>query len=178
MNTLNRNIDLDYVKHTATSRKIAPCEALFATLLSALAEEGLLTQGSVNYIARRMIPAFYTYLKVLGYLGNTSSQSNEIEKFRAILVSVNEALKLGDKVSLEKIDENTIRACFGGSTCRYCPKGVGLAEIQGSVCPFPRLLEGIAELEGVPVRLIHKPTVIKRVGELCCTEYRLGTAIK
>ena len=173
---MTRNIDLDYVKRTVTSRKIAPCEALFATLLSALAEEGLLTQGSVNYIVRRMVPAFHTYLKVLGYLSNIGSQSNEIEKFRVILVDVNEALKLGNRVSLEKINESIIRTCFGGSTCRYCPKGVGLAEVQGSVCPFPRLLEGIARLEGVPISLIRKPTIIRRIGELCCAEYKLETA--
>ena len=171
-----RNIDLDYVKRTATSRKIAPCEALFATLLSALAEEGLLTQGSINYVVRRIVPTFYAYLKVLGYLDNIGSQSSEIEKFKAILVSVNEALKLGNKVSLEKVGENIIRACFGGSTCRYCPKGVGLAEIQGSVCPFPRLFEGIAELEGVSIKLIYKPSVIRRIGGLCCAEYKLETA--
>lgn len=172
---MRRNINLDYIRRTITSRKIAPCEALFATLLSALAEEGLLTQGTINYIIGKMTPTFHSYLKVLGYLDNVASQSSEIEKFKAILVSVNEALKLGSKVNLEKIDENIIRACFGGSTCRYCPKGVGLAEIQGSVCPFPRLFEGIAKLEGISIRLVQKPTVIKRIGELCCTEYELET---
>ncbi|HDN75925.1 MAG TPA: hypothetical protein ENG05_02220 [Acidilobales archaeon] len=166
------------LKKIITERGLSPMHVLFATFLASAAESGFLTQGAVNLMAKRVAPVINSYLKAMGYL--TKVPKEPIEAFRYIVTTVNKVLGIGPDLSI-KYEDCVITVKLGGDKCRYCPKGVGLAQIPGTACPFPSLIKELAKLEGINVELVREVVkgrvyVLKREGGLCVFKYRLVRA--
>lgn len=144
-------MDTERIKKNVEERKVEPEQAFFASFLSPAAESGLLGQGMVNVFADKMAPVLVQYMRALDLLDLPDSASDE-ERFCALCEQVNEGFEVGDLFDYE-IDGNEVTIYMGGKGCRYCPKGVGLAEIPSSACPFPHLLMSMARNLDIPVNL-------------------------
>lgn len=170
-------VDLTRLRRVAEERKLTPCHAFFASFIASLSEAGILNQAVVNFMAKRAAQVLYGYLKAMGMVG--SEGSNELERFESFVRSLNDALGIGERVEFKVEDSGEVLVGIGGSRCRYCPKGVGQAEIPGTACPFPRLIEALANLEGI--RVAYEPLkdanghqqALRREGGLCWIRYRL-----
>jgi len=134
-------------KRVAEERGVKPCQALFASFLAALAEANMLNQATANFLARSAAPKLYAYLYAMGFVPERAG--DPLEDTRRLVEAVNRALEIGDEVRVEPREGGLVLVGIGGSRCRYCPRGVGLAEIPWIACPFPKLLEGLLRLHGV-----------------------------
>jgi len=165
------------LKKIAQERRLTPCHAFFASFLASLSEAGVLNQAIVNFMAKHAASIIRGYLKALNLLKVEGESA--VEKFKSLVVQLNKALEIGDKVGFKVEDARTVYIGVGGSSCRYCPRGVGRAEIPGTACPFPRLIEALARMEGIeatytPIVENGQPKALKREGGLCWIKYKLG----
>ena len=173
-----RNENIEKIVRNVHERRITPCHALFASFLAALEDAGVLNQAVVNFMAKRAGRNLHAYLKVMKLLRSDGGTS--FERFKSLVESVNDALAIGERVEVHLRDGDTVLVGLGGRFCRYCPKGVGLAEIPGTACPFPRLIEAIARLEGLNVS--YEPfsgpegrvAAVRKEGGLCWIQYRIA----
>ncbi len=158
------------IRRIAEERGVTPCQALYAVTLAALADAHILNQATVNFLASHAAPRLHAYLKAKGLL--RSEGSTTLARLENLLRSLNEALGIGPRVEARKIGDDVYELGLGGERCRYCPRGVGLAEIPWAACPFPKLVESIARLEGIqaealPVETPKGRSLIMRRGDLC-----------
>jgi len=171
-----RNI-LEEIRRIAEERGVTPCQALYAVTLAALADAHMLNQATVNFLASRAAPRLHAYLKAKGLL--RSDGSTTLARLQALVESLNKALGIGPRAEVREIGDDVYEVGLGGEKCRYCPRGVGLAEIPWAACPFPKLLEGIARLEGLQAEALVLETprgkaYIQRRGELCWLRLRVA----
>jgi len=166
------------IAEVARQRGVKPCQALFATFLAGLTEAGILNQATVNLLAKSAAPKLYEYLRALDYLPEPSGEPvrDLVELSRRLY----EVFEIGGGFEYKTLGENVVEIGFGGDGCRYCPKGVGLAEIPWTACPFPRLYEQIVNLYGVKARLQpqkaengSKRLVVRRSGK-CWFRFEVG----
>ena len=164
MNSSNR------VREIVEKRGVTPCQAFFAVMLASLADANILNQATVNYLSRTAAPRLHAYLRAMGLIDSRGASTRE--RIENALKSLNDALGIGPEPVVREKDRGLYEAGIGGDGCRYCPRGVGLAEIPWTACPFPRLIEGILRLEGIEVEAVPqevkgiKSFVVKREG-LC-----------
>ncbi len=174
----SQNENLEKIIKNVEERGLTPCHALFASYLAALADAGVLNQAVVNFMAKRAGRNLHAYLKVMKML--RSDGDTVVERFANLVRSLNDALAIGKHVKVQVQGDDTVLVGLGGRFCRYCPKGVGLAEIPGTACPFPRLIEAIAQLEGINVRYEPftesngKVVAVRKEPDLCWIRYRVA----
>ena len=119
-------------------RELEPHHVFLASFLAGLNEMGILNQASVNVAARRAGRYLAEYARVRGGLpepGSTAVESaGRLARYLGDL--------LGLATEFEAGTEDGVAYCSvlsGG--CRFCPKGVGEAELEGTICPYPGLIE-------------------------------------
>ncbi|WP_297447074.1 hypothetical protein [Desulfurobacterium sp.] len=143
-----------------------------ASLLAGLNEFGVLNQGIINLTGARIGEFLFQYAVTKGFKIDpdlpTEDQVKEAVNF------LNEHLRIG-QLSIEfSVDGFFLRIV--SSTCRFCPKGVGGAELEGTLCPFPKLIERFLEraccskVVVVPEG-IDKKILVKKEG-FCIIHYR------
>ena len=152
-----------------------PPQAFFALFLAAAADAGILNQGSISFFAKYVAPRLRDYLVAMNLYEKPEGSIEE--KLRVILGSLNKALEISTEASIELSGDEVIMR-IRGDRCRYCPKGVGLAEIPGTACPFPKLFEELARLEGIELRLVARREkgrvqVIEKKEGYCTARYKL-----
>jgi hypothetical protein len=164
----------DKIRRVAEERGVTPCQALFAVFLASLAEARILNQATVNFLAKNAAPKLYAYMKAMGLLPEPTG--NQVEDTRRLIEAVNKALEAGPEPVVETPEPGVLLVGIGGSKCRYCPRGVGLAEIPWTACPFPRLIEGMLRAYGVEARLetVEEGKLVARREGLCWLRLRLG----
>jgi len=123
------------------SRKLNSSHVFIATFLGALAEGGFLNKGVLNIVIPKVAEKIVTYLKFKH--GSLSSYTTSIE----------EQIKLVLRILKEELDpfinylisvrENKITIAIETNTCKFCPKGVGEADLPGILCVFPQLIKGV-----------------------------------
>lgn len=163
------------IKIASEEREVNPCQAFFALFISAAAENGILRQGMINLISERISERLFEYLKIKGFI-EIDKKTEKEEKFCELLKQVNEALGIGKvfETEINRSEGKTIvKIKFGGKFCRYCPKGVGLAEIPGSLCPFPILFKKMGSLIGIKVSIIQENGFLKKEEGLCIVKYEI-----
>lgn len=97
-----------------------------------LAELGLLNQGSSNIVGTKAGKRVGKYFRNLGIQFPTNSKIS-------LLKEVIRAVDLTEDFILEEsLDRILVK--LRNSMCKYCSKGVGGAEISGTICPVPYFL--------------------------------------
>jgi hypothetical protein len=167
---------LEELRRIVEERKLTPCHAFFASFIASLAEAGILNQAVTNFMARHAATILHSYLKAMGML--KAEGGNSAERLESLVRRLNAALGIGNRVEFRRLNSRELLVGIGGEKCRYCPRAVGRAEIPGTACPFPRLIEALAHLEGVkatykPIVVNGQPKALKREAGLCWIRYRL-----
>lgn len=120
----------------AKERHLTPQHIACASFLGELANEGVLNQGNALLAGRVAGKNLAQYVKGLAQesgeeLPNTPKEAAE---FLIRLINMTDDYKVLEEGKKLIVGIRT-------SMCKYCPKGVGGAEISGTVCPFPGTLE-------------------------------------
>jgi hypothetical protein len=163
------------IKQVVLERDLNPFHSFFASFFAGLGELGLLNQGSINIVAKRAADYLYSYLEAKEILPNMKSVPGDTpaELIKNLILYINKILRLVGDYDLQQVDENQVALLIAGNTCRICPKGVGGADVKGTLCPIPSLLESlinkIAQQE--IVELITPG--IEKDGGTCKANYRV-----
>ena len=137
----------------AKERHLTPPHIMCATALGELANEGALNQGNALLAGRVAGRNLAQYVK--GLAEESGEELPKTAKEAAEMV-IN-LIGLADDYKV--FEENgTLVVGIKTNMCKFCPKGVGGAEIPGTVCPFPGVIEAfVTEVIGKPIKLILKP---------------------
>ena len=95
----------------------------------------------------------YTESMVMNFAGKTSGgymakcfkacYPEEIKETPSELtVFLNNKLNISGKDFSVSETDSKLTVKIRTDKCRYCPKGVGSAELEGTICPFPGIIEG------------------------------------
>ena len=163
------------MKQVVLERDLNPYHSFFASFFGGLGELGLLNQGSINIVSKRAADYLYSYLEAKEILPDMDSVPGDTpaDVIKNLILYVNKILSLVGEYDLQPLDEGQVVLLISGNTCRICPKGVGGAEVKGTLCPIPTLLEGlinrIAQQE--MVKLITNG--IEKEGSTCKAYYQV-----
>ena len=160
--------NIDEIRENFDRRGITPEHVLFISVLRGLVKAGVLNQGILKISSSEASKLLMVELKARNVI---PEGSNDREKFKDFVKKFVNHFEICDNVEFSE-EGDIITVGFGGDSCRYCLKHVGYAEILGSLCPFPMLLEQCAKNFGIDVTLLgSKP---EKKNELCWFSYRIG----
>ncbi len=118
-------------------RSLEGYNVMLASFLAGLNEMGMLNQASVNVASRRSGKYLAQFAKLkteLPELGAETAQNAVM-----LIEHLNSILPLGTDIAAE-LDSGNAVLRVGNKGCRFCPKGVGEAELSGTLCPYPGLV--------------------------------------
>jgi len=153
-------------------RELNPGHVFIASLLAGFNEFGMLNQGVVNLASKRV----GKYLAMLAEVKNPpridKNEDSELQH-RKIIESLNSASPISSDVKLEKVGDNFV-VRIKNSKCTFCPKGVGEAELEGTICPFPGLIEEFANYfcEKKVKLLREENRALKKENDWCVIKYK------
>lgn len=151
----------------------------FASFIAGLNSFGILNQAVINMASRRAGKHLARLAELTDFsesnMQECASMSGE-EKFGKSVKLINKVLPISKDIEMKQ-DNGNIIISIRNSTCKFCPKGVGEAELQGTLCPFPSLLESFNnELwKSEDIQLIKEraiPLMVKE-GDWCIFKYRV-----
>ena len=128
---------------------------LTASFLSGFGEVGALNQAVVNNMMRKLAARVAAWFQVHGQDPGVASQDGPAQRVAKVFSLLNEHLHLVGDFRVEPEGDDVV-VSIGSGTCRICPIGVGEAEIQGTACPFPALLQNLVNHyspDGAEVRI-------------------------
>jgi len=133
------------IKKVVLERDLNPYHSFFASFFAGLGELGMLNQGSINIVAKRAADYLYAYLDAKDILPDLDAVpgDTEAEVVKNLILYINKILSMVGEYDLQEAGDNTVVLLIAGNTCRICPKGVGGAEVKGTLCPIPSLLEAL-----------------------------------
>ena len=133
------------IKQVVLERDINPHQSFFSSFFAGLAELGMINQGSINIVARRAADYLYSYLEAKQILPDMRSVpgNSPAEVAKNLFLYINKILSLVGEYDLREEGEGRAVLLLAGNTCRICPKGVGGAEVKGTLCPIPSLVESL-----------------------------------
>ncbi len=111
-----------------------------ASFMAGLNEFRLLNQGVVDFATRRTGKYLARLVKYKKPIEIDLSKPVEDRCKKVIVETLNGILKISDEVEVEKAEDDVV-VRIKSSGCGFCPKGVGEAELEGTICPFPGLIE-------------------------------------
>ena len=160
-------MDEEKWKEMIETRKLDPETVFFASFIAGLNEFGILNQ---------------MVMKVAGKTSGTymarcfkACYPNEVEKEPAQLIKfLNDKLNIsGNEFSVfEDSDRLTVK--IRTDKCRYCPKGVGGAELEGTICPFPGIIESFVNAisdEKISVDAVNNK-LLNKEGGFCVISFK------
>ena len=156
------------------SRNLKAVNVFIASFIAGLNEFGVLNQAIVDFSAERAGKYLVSYMKVVdeSVKGNCSAE----ERVEKVLNRLNEELEIG-KLNVER-EEGIVKVQILSSSCRFCPKGIGEAELEGTLCPFPKLFESFVDnLCDLKIQLVYQglercPLV--KEGDFCSIVYSVS----
>ncbi len=161
------------IKQLVIERDLNPYHSFFAAFFAGLSELGMLNQGSINIVAKRAAECLYAYMEAKEILPdmNAVPGDTQAEIIKNLILYVNKILSLVGEYDLQESGEGQVELLIAGNTCRICPKGVGGAEVKGTLCPIPSLLESLINkiAQKDMVKLITKG--IEKEGTTCKAYY-------
>ncbi|MCD6427093.1 MAG: hypothetical protein J7L03_03190 [Caldisericaceae bacterium] len=122
-------------KEMIESRKLDPETVFFASFMAGLNEFGILNQMVMNFAGKTSGGYMAKYFKAC-YPEETERTLPEIAIF------LNDKLNISGKDFATFETDGKLTVKIRTDKCRYCPKGVGSAELEGTICPFPGIIEG------------------------------------
>jgi len=136
------------LKKVVLERDLNPYHSFFASFFAGLGELGMLNQGSINIVAKRAAEYLYAYLDAKEILPDMNAVPGEskAEVIKNLILYINKILTMVGEYDLQEAGDNQVVLLIAGNTCRICPKGVGGAEVKGTLCPIPSLLESLINM--------------------------------
>lgn len=126
--------------------ELTPQHCICASLLGRLAElVSSAPQEVINTTIKTSASNIHRMLKLGGYLKESYSD------FEELIYDMNKAFDFcNDLKIITDNDFNYVEIILSDTICgcKYCPKMIGEAEIDGTACPIPILFEQIGKLEG------------------------------
>ncbi len=149
------------------------------SLFAGMVDMGLINQGVVNELAK--ITAGY----LLNYYTtkNIQFELNEEDPFGNIDILFsffNQNLNFVKEYQIEKSGENSLNISIRSDLCRICPKGLGGAEIKGTLCIIPHLTMYLLDdylPTGNKISLIKGEPGIKKIEGNCVITYEIVRSI-
>ncbi len=120
-------------------RNLNKWNVLVASLIAGFDRLGVLSQAVVNKDMQVVADKLARFFKVKGNVPQVDPSASFEENLRRIIEFLDRELELAGESSVEaEGDQLTFKVV--GSTCHFCPKGVGEAELPGTACPYPALI--------------------------------------
>jgi hypothetical protein len=161
------------MKQVVLERDLNPFHSFFSSFFAGLAELGMINQGSINIVAKRAAEYLYSYLDAKEILPDMSAVPGETtaEVAKNLFLYINKILSLVGEYDLKETENGQAVLLLSGNTCRICPKGVGGAEVKGSLCPIPSLVEGLVNKIAQEDMLKLVTSGIEKEGTTCKAYY-------
>ena len=168
-------------------RNLSQWHLLVASILGSLATQGgMFNQAYLNRLLKRsmidfVLPYFETLPEYSKTLESVANSAELLQKMKNVVQFVDGVFPLAQDLSVESVDEKSVRVRIVGETCRLCPKGIGKADIEAgqTFCPFPTMLEETAKfffgedkIKLVFKREGAKTKVLEKVDGVCFIEYQ------
>jgi len=163
------------MKQIVLERDLNPYHSFFASFFGGLGELGMLNQGSINIVAKRAADYLYAYLDAKEILPDMDAVPGEstTEIINNLILYINKILSLVGEYDLQEAGEDQVVLLIAGQTCRICPKGVGGAEVKGTLCPIPSLLEALINKIAQKNMLELITTGIEKEGSTCKAYFKV-----
>jgi hypothetical protein len=163
------------LKQVVLDRDLNPYHSFFVSFFAGLGELGMLNQGSINIVAKRAAEYLYAYLEAKEILPDLNSVpgSTSTEVIKNLILYINKILSLVGEYDLQQVDEEKVALLITGDTCRICPKGVGGAEVKGTLCPIPSLIENLINKIAQKEILELLTAGIEKEGGICKAHFRV-----
>jgi hypothetical protein len=163
------------MKQIVLERGLNPYHSFFASFFAGLGELGMLNQGSINIVAKRAADYLYAYLDAKEILPDMDAVPGEskAEIIKNLILYINKILSMVGEYDLQEAGEDQVVLLIAGQTCRICPKGVGGAEVKGTLCPIPSLLEALINLIAQKDMLELITTGIEKEGSTCKAYFKV-----
>ena len=163
------------MKQIVLERDLNPYHSFFASFFAGLGELGMLNQGSINIVAKRAADYLYAYLDAKEILPDMDAVPGEstAEVIKNLILYINKILSMVGEYDLKEAGEDQVVLLIAGQTCRICPKGVGGAEVKGTLCPIPSLLEALINMIAQKDMLELITTGIEKEGSTCKAHFKV-----
>ncbi len=163
------------LKKVVLERDLNPYHSFFASFFAGLGELGMLNQGSINIVAKRAAEYLYAYLDAKEILPDMNAVPGEskAEVIRNLIFYINKILTMVGEYDLQEAGDNQVVLLIAGNTCRICPKGVGGAEVKGTLCPIPSLLESLINMIAQKDMLELITAGIEKEGSTCKAYFKV-----
>jgi len=163
------------MKEVVLERDLNPYHSFFASFFAGLGELGMLNQGSINIVAKRAAEYLYAYLDAKEILPDMNAVPGETkaEIIKNLVLYINKILSMVGEYDLKEEGDNQVVLLITGKTCRICPKGVGGAEVKGTLCPIPSLLEALINMIAQKDMLDLITTGIEKDGPTCKAHFKI-----
>ncbi len=163
-------------KAKVLERNLNPYHSFLSSFFAGLGELGMLNQGSVNIVSRRAAEYLYSYLEAKELLPNPAFYANiiDLEALKYIINHINEILSLLGSYRLQMSEPKKAVFLIDSSYCRICPKGVGGAEIKGTICPIPSFVGTLVNLIMGHEKIVLLTKGIEKEGITCKAEYKIN----
>jgi len=169
-------------QENVTKRELDTESIFFASFLAGLNLYGILNQAIVNKASDRAGAHLARFAKLQDkekqYL-TVGEQWSVRERFEKSVEVLKNLLFISKKVEVINKEEKTAVSIETGS-CRFCPKGVGEAELNGTLCPFPALMKSFSNeywgTDDVDLYKERSKPVLVKEGDRCVFEYRKKTS--
>lgn len=159
-------------KEKIEERSLDAKSVFVASFLAGLNEFGVLNQAVMEIASRRAGKYLAIYMEEKG-LTKIDKSKNFEEQVKQLLMSLNSKLSISTDIIVEEKDNNLL-VKIRSSKCKFCPKGVGEAELEGTICPFPGLIEEfINYFCNKKVKVASKNNkIVRKEDDWCLTEYK------
>jgi len=132
------------IKRNIESRNLGPEQIFAASLIAGMSSFGILNQAVVSAAADKMGEDLAEYYKARNPSEADSlsrvADTGVVATCKKSLNILQSMLGISGEISCSE-NNGIVYLKIRNSKCRYCPKGVGRAELSGTLCPFPSLIE-------------------------------------
>ncbi|MGB2963263.1 MAG: hypothetical protein WBB69_04685 [Anaerolineales bacterium] len=163
------------IKATVINRDLNPYHSFLSSFFAGLAELGMINQGSINIVAKRAADYLYSYLdakEILPDMGAVPGDTTA-EVVKNLILYINKILSLMGGYDLQEAEDDQVVLLVAGDKCRICPKGVGGAEVKGTLCPIPSFLENLVNLIAGKELIDLVTNGIEKEGTTCKAYYKV-----
>ena len=163
------------IKATVINRDLNPYHLILASFIAGMAELGLVNQGSLNIVSKRAADYLYEYLDAKEILPEKDAVPGDTttEVVNNLILYINKILSLMGEYDLQEVEGDRAVLLVAGDKCRICPKGVGGAEVKGTLCPIPSFLEGLVNKIAGEELITLVTSGIEKEGQTCKAFYQV-----
>jgi hypothetical protein len=169
---------IEDMKRNIEARNLGPEQIFSASMIAGINSFGILNQAVMSSAARQMgkdLAEYYIASNPTA-AGNMAGANgmDTIGTCRKTIDILQSMLRITEEIKCQK-EGDAIFLRMRASKCRYCPKGVGRAELKGTLCPFPTLIqEFINTLDDRTVITVLKAEaapLLNREDDWCVVKY-------